>query len=289
MPSLKIKRTLSNTAIIPVLVTILCLVPFVGKAFHLDDPVFIWSARHILTSPFDFYGFKANWYGTELGMWEMHHNPPGACYYIALAGLLLGWSEVALHISFLIPAVAAASGTYYLARVLGLQTKFSVLAALAAVLTPVFLVAGTTLMCDMIVLSLWVWAAVLWIQGIKNGKQLNLFFAAILISICILTRYMGIALLPLLFVYSVMQKRKLGIWVFYLLIPIVTLAGYLWAAKALYGKGLLSQAASFAANIKWKGQASLFSKALTGRQLSRPSIQAGELYTNHLKRKPLHF
>lgn len=264
MTSLSVKSALCNTAIIPVIVTILCLVPFVNKAFHLDDPVFIWSAKHIQSKPFDFYGFKANWYGTELEMSEMHHNPPGACYYMVLVGFLLGWSEVALHVGFLVPAVAAALGMYYLARVLCLRPKWAVLAAVAAVLTPGFLVSGTTLMCDMMVLALWVWAIVFWVRGMKENKQLSLLLAAILISICVLTRYVGIALVALLFAYSLMQKRKLGTWVLFLLIPPVILAGYVWAARALYGRGLLLDAASFAVRLRWKGQVALFSQVLTG-------------------------
>jgi 4-amino-4-deoxy-L-arabinose transferase-like glycosyltransferase len=236
----------------------------VNKAVHLDDPVFIWSAKHIQSKPLDFYGFKANWYGTELGMWEMHHNPPGACYYMALAGFLLGWSEIALHTAFLVPAVAAALGTYYLARVLHLQPKWAVLAAVAAVLTPGFVVSGSTVMCDMMVLALWVWAITFWVVGMKKNKQLSLLLATILISLCTLTRYIGIALVALLFVYSLVQKRRLGVWVLYLLIPPVILAGYWWAAQSLYGRGLLSEAASFAVHFRWEEKAALFQKGLTG-------------------------
>jgi len=264
MASPSTKSLLGSAAIIPAAVTVLCLVPFVDKAFHLDDPVFIWSAKHIQSRPFDFYGFKANWYGTELGMWEMHHNPPGACYYMALAAFLLGWSEVALHTAFLVPAAAAALGTYYLARVLQLRPKWAVLAAVAVVVTPGFVVSGTTLMCDMMVLALWVWAVALWVRGMKQNKRLSLFFAAILISLCILTRYVGIALVPLLFAYSLMQKRKLGTWALYLAIPAAVLGGYMWAARSLYGKGVLSQAASFAVHLRWKEKAALFSKGVSG-------------------------
>lgn len=264
MAFLTVKRALGGAVIIPVVVTILCLIPFVDKAFHIDDPVFIWSAKHIQSRPFDFYGFKANWYGTELGMWEMHHNPPGACYYMALAGFLFGWSEVALHIAFLVPAVVAALGTYYLARALNLRPEPAALAAVAAVLTPAFLVSSTNVMCDTMTLAFWVWAVALWVRGIKENKQLSLLLAAVLVSVCTLTRYVGIALVALLFVYALMQKRKLGVWVLFLLIPAAVLATYLWATQALYGRGLLSEAASFAIGFGRKEKAALFSKGLTG-------------------------
>ena len=44
--------------------TIAALAPFLGKAFHMDDPLFIWTAKHLRLAPFDFYGFDVNWEGT---------------------------------------------------------------------------------------------------------------------------------------------------------------------------------------------------------------------------------
>ena len=250
-----------NTVIIPVVVTIVCLVPFVGKAFHIDDPLFIWAANQIQTSPADFYGFMVNWYGTEMPMSEVTKNPPGTCYYIALAGWLFGFSEIALHIAFLVPAVAVALGTYYLARQF---CSRPVLAALAAVLTPGFLVSSTNIMCDTMMLASWVWAVFLWVRGVKEDKQLNLFLAAVLIAICALTKYVGIALLGLLFVYSLIQKRKLGRWALFLLVPIAILVVYQLATHSLYGSGAISSAVSFTTRYRWMGSVELFSKALTG-------------------------
>lgn len=43
-----------NRAIIPVVVTIICLVPFVNKAFHIGDTLFIWAAKQIQTKRYVF-------------------------------------------------------------------------------------------------------------------------------------------------------------------------------------------------------------------------------------------
>jgi 4-amino-4-deoxy-L-arabinose transferase-like glycosyltransferase len=102
--------------LIVLLVMFFCLLPFVNKAFHIDDPLFLWSARHILTEPLDFYGYSANWYGTMMPMAKIMQNPPLTSYYIALIARVFGWSEIALHLAFLLPAMLAAIGTYYLAR-----------------------------------------------------------------------------------------------------------------------------------------------------------------------------
>lgn len=61
------------------------LVPYVNKAFHIDDPLFIWPAKHIRTEPLDFYNFNVNWNGTMMPMWTRSQNPPLTSYYLALA------------------------------------------------------------------------------------------------------------------------------------------------------------------------------------------------------------
>jgi hypothetical protein len=103
-------------AFIVAAVTVICLVPFVNKAFHVDDPLFLWAAKHIQTHPADFYGFEVNWDGVISPISKIAQNPPLASYYIAFITLLFGWSEIALHTAFIVPAAAAAVGTYYLAR-----------------------------------------------------------------------------------------------------------------------------------------------------------------------------
>jgi len=261
MFSLSVKRVLSNTALIPVVVTVVCLAPFVGKAFHMDDPLFVWTAKHILKEPVDFYGFAVNWYGGTRQMSNVTKNPPLACYLIAIAGKILGFGEIPLHITFIVAAVAVATGIYYLGRMLCSQP---IPAALAAILTPGFLVSSTNIMCDTTMLAFWVWAVYFWIRGMKEKSGSNLFFAAILIAACALTKYFGMSLLGLLFVYSVVRERKVGKWVLFLLIPVIILAGYQLLTYILYGRGLLSDAASYATRVGWMEGKRPFWKLLTG-------------------------
>src|SRR5215475_8135491 len=37
------------------------LAVFLDKAFHIDDPLFLWTARQITAAPGDFFGFELNW------------------------------------------------------------------------------------------------------------------------------------------------------------------------------------------------------------------------------------
>jgi 4-amino-4-deoxy-L-arabinose transferase-like glycosyltransferase len=64
-------------------------------------------------------------------------------------------------------------------------------AALAALFTPVFMVSSTTLMCDVLMVALWVWAVVLWMRGLQNNQPLLLVLGAILVGACSLAKYFG--------------------------------------------------------------------------------------------------
>ncbi len=223
--------------------TILSLLPFLGEAFHVDDTLFLFAAKQIVQHQADPYGFQLVWNKKLERMSDVTMNPPLACYYAALAGRIAGWSEKALHLAFLLPTLAVVLGTYRLAR---RCTRFPMLAALAALLTPGVLVSATSVMCDMMMVALWIWAAILWIEGLEPMKPAYLLAASVLIAASAVTKYFGIALIPLLVVYSVVRLRRLGWWAGFFVIPILSLAGYeIWTAR-LYGRGLIAGAADFA-------------------------------------------
>jgi 4-amino-4-deoxy-L-arabinose transferase-like glycosyltransferase len=265
----------TSAVIILTLVTLLCLIPFINKAFHIDDPLFLWNAEQVQSHPFDFYGFTINWYGYEMPMYEVTKNPPLTSYYISSVASLFGWSEVALHLAFLIPAIGAVLGVYFVA---GRFCSRPLIAAFAGMLTPALLVSSTNIMCDTMMLAFWVWAVVFWIDGLERDKPFALFISSIIISVCALTKYFGISLIPLLIVYSLFKKRGLGKWALFMLIPLITLAGYQWATNALYGRGLLLDAASYASNIRLDKGVNFVEKGLTGLAFSGGCIAIALFY-----------
>ena len=242
-------------------VTTILLLPFAGKAFHVDDPLFLKAALQIRSSPLDFYGFRVNWYGTEQPMWEVTKNPPLASYFLALASGLGGWSEIPLHLAFLLPAVAAAAGTLALARRF---CAHPVAATLAAVATPAFLVSSTNVMCDVLLVAFWVWAVELWIRGVERESSGLLIVSGLLVALAALTKYFGVALVPLLFVDGLARTRRPGWWAAALLVPLVALAGYQLWTRNLYGRGLLSDAAAYSSLIRFRSGVLLSAKLAAG-------------------------
>jgi len=254
------QRTATLQCAILCLILAALLLPFSGKAFHLDDPLFIWTGMQLQQNPLDFYGFSVNWYGSLQPMSMVMKNPPLFAYYLALAGSLAGWSEQALHLACLLPALAAGIGTWLLAREFAVEP---LLATLAALLTPVFLLSATTVMCDVTLVALWVWSVYFWIRGCDRSDPLLLTAAALLTAGAGLTKYFGVSLVPLLALYSISERGRRSTMA-YLLIPVAVLAGYQLWTKQLYGVGLLLDAAGYSTKTRNLTPGGVFAALLTG-------------------------
>ena len=176
--------------------------PFLGKAYHIDDPLFLWSAKQILSNPIDFYGFNVNWYGHEMPAYLVNKNPPLTSYYMAAVAYLFGWDELSLHCGLLLPAIAFILGAYRLARYF---CSSPLPAASFACVTPLFMVSSTTVMCDVMMLSLWVWALVFWIGGTLRNENVALYLASFMAVSCALTKYTGVFLFPLILHFCVIS------------------------------------------------------------------------------------
>jgi 4-amino-4-deoxy-L-arabinose transferase-like glycosyltransferase len=241
--------------------TVLVLLPFLGKPFHIDDPLFVWAAKQIAAHPLDPYGFRVNWSLAEQPMYDVTKNPPLACYLLAAGGSVLGWSEAALHAVMLLPAVLAATGTFALARRL---TGRPSIAAACVLCAPVFVLAASSVMCDTLMLALWVWAVVIWHDGLERDDVRRLVAAMALASAAALTKYFGMAVVPLLAAYALARRAPVARWAAPIAIPILALGVYHGWTRSLYGRGLLLDAAAYASDWKARHELPFWGRGLTG-------------------------
>ena len=242
--------------------TVTTLLPFLAKPFHLDDTVFLWMAAQILRHPFDPFGGSVNWYGIEQPISEIATNPPLVSYGIAAVSQLVGLNECALHIAFLVPATAVTVGTGFLAARLGASSTVS---ALAVLCSPVFLTSATSVMSDVPMLACFVWAVFFWIRGLEDHRIGSLFIAGALAAAASLSKYFGMALVPLLVLFALWRERRAGVWCLALLLPIAVVAAYEWGTHELYGHGLLAYIADYAITTRAATrEADLFGAGLVG-------------------------
>lgn len=223
------------------------LLPFLDKAYTIDDPLFLWLAEQIQRAPLDPFGFEVNWYGYTQPMHVVTNNPPLTGYWIAAWASVVGWSEPALHATFLIPAVALALAVH------GLALRWRVpatLAALVAVFTPAFVVSSTNVMCDTMLVAFWTLSLWAWWKGMDEERFSFLALGAALAGLAFLTKYSGLAILPLLVLASLVHgesgwRARIGrcAW---LLLPLGMIVGYELWTEHLYGLGHFEQARRFA-------------------------------------------
>jgi 4-amino-4-deoxy-L-arabinose transferase-like glycosyltransferase len=243
------------------LATVLALIPFLTKPIHIDDPLFIWVAERIITNPWDFFGFDVNWYGHEASMAEVNKNPPLSSYFIAICATIFGWSEIALHIAFMLPAVSLILGTYKLAQIFG-ANPFGV--SLSLLCCPVVVLSSTTLMVDIFMLSLWVWAIVFWINGIDNQSRKALLFSGILITLAALSKYIAISLIPLLLVYSLLVEKKFTKNSAMLIVPLFFISLFILFMYIQYGQNFLTNIFGFSVGFRIEDSVSVSDIFLVG-------------------------
>jgi 4-amino-4-deoxy-L-arabinose transferase-like glycosyltransferase len=241
--------------------TVAALAPFLNKAYDIDDPLFLWMAQQIRKHPFDPYGGIVHWAATAQPMWVAMQNPPLSSYYIAAVGSLAGFSEVAMHLAFLLPAIAAVLGTFALARRL---CQSPATAALLTLFTPVFLISATHVMCDVMMLAFWTWAIHFWHAGIERGKSHLFLISAVLVTAATLTKYFGISLVPLLLIYTLVRERRARAHLVYLSIPLLAILAFELITKAQYGQALFSGAMLYLRDVASEVRIPLQTKFLTG-------------------------
>ncbi|MGA2241293.1 MAG: glycosyltransferase family 39 protein [Verrucomicrobiota bacterium] len=252
-------------------ILVVCLGPFINKAIHVDDALFVWAGEWIQHHPTDFFGSEVNIWQSTIPMWKANCNPPLMSYFLAGVASLFGWNENVLHLACLAVAFAAALGLYSLAR---LWCGRPLLATLIGILTPVFLVSSTTLMCDVLMLAFWMWALVVWERALGDERRGWWFVVAgVLAGLAVLTKYSALTLLPLLPFLSLLRTRKFGAWwLVGLAVPMLMVAGYEWMTARMYGRGLLFAAAHFAQTHRVGFSGSWLAKGIIGLSFAGGSL-----------------
>ena len=139
--------------------------------------------------------------------------------------------------------MALAVGTLELARRF---CRRPMMAVGIALLSPSVWVSSTNVMCDTMMAAFWVWSVVLWLNGVDRNRLGLMAMGATLAALAALTKYFGLGLVPLLAAYALLRTRRLGHWVTALILPVAILGIYQEYTHAMYGRGLLLDAAQYA-------------------------------------------
>jgi 4-amino-4-deoxy-L-arabinose transferase-like glycosyltransferase len=213
---------------------LLPLLPFAGAAFAIDAPVFLAVARRILAAPLDPFGFQMAWDATALDVARFNLNPPLFSYWLAPWLAVFGEREVWLHAATWPFALLAAFAFFGVANRAGVDALPATALFAAA---PAFLVLAATLQLDVPVEAFLLAAVYALLRARDEGSARWEWCAGAAAAAAGLTKYVGLAALPLLGAGIVLLPgpRSAGTWLRVVGVPALAFAAWGAFTKLQYG------------------------------------------------------
>jgi len=182
------------------------LLPFLSKAYTIDDPVFLREAQNVLTNPLHPSAFEMVW-ASERRLRASEFLPGGPLAAYLLVPLALArWQEWGGHLLMLVYFGIAIAATAALARRFGLSPWAQHAAALLTASAPVALGMAGTLMPDipaMMFTALGMERLMAWIQSHRRRAGI---LAALFLALAVLSRINLLVLLAIAGYYALRQS-----------------------------------------------------------------------------------
>jgi len=234
-------------ALVVAVATAAALIPFLDRPVHIDDTVFLVIAEQILEDPLHPYNFDYNWDVRPRSMWETTQHPPLHSYLLALVGLAADMREGTLHLAYLGLAVGCALLMHSIAR---RMCSTPLVATLLSIATPAFLVSACTLMADVPLLFFWLLSVRAAIAYADTSRPRWIWLACLSATAAAMTKYFGIALVPLLVVYCIPRDHRSPGHLLALALPVLTL--FVWGVYAEEQSGIFHPLGAVTSSINLK-------------------------------------
>ncbi len=256
-----------------VLVSVLLSLPFLNKAFHIDDPVVLQCAKRILINPLDPLGGEFDWFGVVLPFWQVTTNPPLLSYYLAPLVSIFGESETILHLAMMPFLAGILAGCLVLSRRFCRRLHWFPVLMIA---TSSAVVVSSNVMRDIPALSLICVGLAAGIRGLDTGRSGLLWLGSLLLGLAAVTKYSAGLAVAILLLYAFMSRRKLTVLpLLPSILPLGIWCGWTWLVYGeahpwflLLGKhssGSFSTASKFFSLLVTLGSACLLAPLLAWR------------------------
>ena len=169
--------------------------PFLDKAFHIDDPVHVQQAAHILDHPTRPLDLEIFWFEWPERLSRSNPVTPPVWQYELAAGMAAGGvREPVLNAIAAVHVLVLGIGVYVLAARL---LRWPLLAAALVVSSPAAVV-GRNLMLDIPMLSYLVTGVAASVIAVEDGRPGLAAVGALLVGIATITKLPAVAVLPAL-------------------------------------------------------------------------------------------
>src|SRR5882724_925959 len=178
--------------------------PFVHRAYFVDDYYFVTMAKGILTSPWRPYDFKSDDAGIGKVGWEHGQrprmvNPPLFHYF--LAGVIATWGDAPwkLRTASLLFSVAALFSMYFLGK------RFvpdPLAPAILMAVCPAYWLTSYSLLIDSALLAFLLTALLAFFVGHEKKSILWIVVSGLLMGFTVLVKYFGVLVVPLALIWQ---------------------------------------------------------------------------------------
>jgi len=204
---------------------LLCSLPFMGQAFHMDDNFYMDTARNAQTKPWFPNDLPYVYQGVARPDMGSHSHPTLQTYFLALLQRLAGegpGKEWIYHSCALVYPILAVLGMYFIAARL---VERPVWPALVLAIAPVFMIMQHTLMADVPMLAFWLASIATFLWATDSNRRGLYAASALVLFAAMLTSYQSAALVPLLGFYQMRKGKGHRGWVA-LSLAVVAFAGW---------------------------------------------------------------
>jgi len=233
-------------------VTVLFL-PFIGRAYFVDDYYFVTMARGILEHPTRPYDFRSDDAGKDNIAWERGQpprmvNPPLFHYYLAAVMHICGDDRSwVLRLSMLPFAWVSVLSMFILGRHF-VRDSFGATALFAV--TPVFWLTSYSLLIDSMLIAWLLAALVVFFRACEKKSIAWSLLSGVLMGAAILTKYFGVIVIALAFLWLVLDADRRRWWGAYASFPVCLSLLAAWSIWNIQTYGETHLLASMARGVK---------------------------------------
>lgn len=198
-------------SILIVVFPFLLALPFINRAYFVDDHYHVLMAKGILQHLSRPYDFRADDNGLNNVGWERGQppsmiNPPLHHYFLAALIRLGGEKESWLRFGVLWMSGMSLFFIFNLAKRLGIPAFWSVV---FCGLTPAFWLTSYSLLIDSTLLCFFLAATLTWILGLEKDSALWLHVSGILMGLTALVKYTGLSVILLAVFWLYLKRHEL--------------------------------------------------------------------------------
>lgn len=196
----KTSRATIEEALAVMMFTGMVMIPFWGKAYHIDEPFFLELARGLLHLP---SGAASIQDFRSIPWPQLNNNPPFINYLLAGAYWLTGGGERLMRMAFFPFDLAAALGLYLLASRFLSKPLLPVLCVIAS---PAYLINMNHLMTEKLASAFGFFCLYALVRGIDEQDPAWYWASAVLLSLATVSKYLCIFLWPTAAFYAWSRK-----------------------------------------------------------------------------------